>query len=206
MLVAVIVVVLMGILIALVKSEENNNKLSEEKNIECEVLNHDDKSNDKEHSEKEKYVFDKVFHVAGISFREKQLKELINLLLEKGKLQKFNGFTNKDIKENYESLSIYEGQFLNGLLFKNYKYNNKDAIKILVEESEKQLEVGNVPKEIVNQLIKYIENDNYIIDAEYEIVGGMTKHVDYDEENDKEVINTVNLNYGIIVYIKIKEK
>ena len=38
-----------------------------------------------------------TFHVAGIAFHDKELKEVIKSLLDNGKLKKFCGFTNKDL-------------------------------------------------------------------------------------------------------------
>lgn len=147
------------------------------------------------------------FHVAGISFHEDELKKLIKVLLNDEAIEKFDGMTNSEIKEYGESVSIYENQYIGGVKLEAYEYKGKDAIRVLVKDTQDNYyEVGNVPKEYIERAADLLTDDTIeFTHAEYEIVGGKTKHVDFDDDDKPEIVEN-EVNYGICVLIYYKKK
>lgn len=140
------------------------------------------------------------FHVAGITYHDKELKKVINSLLEDGQLEKYQGFTNKDLIDfNMSDLSIYEDQLLNGVQIESYMYDGMEAFKVSIADAKgNYYEIGNVPRHDIRSVKQLLNNMQSIIKVEYEIVGGKRKNVEYD---DKPYVEEETLNYGVIVYI-----
>lgn len=143
-----------------------------------------------------------TFHVAGIAFHDKELKAVIKSLLENNKLKKYCGFTNKDLIDNNMDLSIYGNQYLKGVQFEQYNYKGSLALKVLIADATGKLyDIGNVPRKEIPYVQTFLNNMHTISKVEYEIVGGKTKNVKYDMDEDKDYIETVDLNYGVVIYI-----
>lgn len=147
------------------------------------------------------------FNVAGISFHEDELEKLIKVLLKDGAIEKYDGMTNSEIKEGGETVCIYENQYIGGVKLEAYEFKGKDAIRVLVKDTqEKYYEVGNVPKEYIERVADLLtDNTIEFTHAEYEIVGGKTKYVEYDEDDKPELIED-EVNYGVCVLLYYKKK
>lgn len=149
--------------------------------------------------EADKIVEDKVytFNVAGISYHYDELEKIIRSLLKECVIEKFDGYTNRDLIEMQENMMIYEHQYIKGCKLEPYTYNNKDAIRILLPDYKgKWYDVGNVPKKELNKVIDILNNYT-ITNIEFCIVGGKIKYV-----NDDNTITEDELNYGVEIYIK----
>lgn len=154
--------------------------------------------------EAESIVKDKVysFKVAGISYHYDELEKLIRSLLKDGVIEKFNGYTNKDIIEDGDGFTIYEHQYIKGGKLEPYEYEGKDAIKILLPDyNEKWYELGNVPKKDLKQVIEIL--DKNIVNIEFEITGGKAKYV--NDDDNKPYIVEKEYDYGVNIYITYKD-
>ena len=142
------------------------------------------------------------FPVAGISFHDKELKKIIKNNLELGRLQKFCGFSNRDLIDFGYTLDIFETQHLEGVHLEVCKYNGKDAIKVLIDDTTgNYLEVGYVPNNHLKQMIEVY--DKIIYNITYEILGGSRKTPSIDDLG-KDIVETEKLNYGIIIRVYYK--
>lgn len=142
------------------------------------------------------------FPVAGVSFHDKELKKIINNNLKIGKLEKFKGFTNRDLIDNGLTLDIYECQPLDGVKLEMYKYNGKDAIKVLLDDTTgNYIEIGSVPNNHLQKMLEILNKE--IIKISFEIMGGIRKTPTIDDD-DKDIVETENLNYGVLIMIDYK--
>lgn len=148
-----------------------------------------------------------AFNVAGITFHDDELEKLIKILLKDGAIEKWNGMTNADIKEYGDTVCIYANQYIGGVKLETYEFKGKDAIRVLVKDTQdKYHEVGNVPKEYIQRASDLLTDDTIeFTHAEYEIVGGQAKYVDFDDD-DKPQISEGEVNFGISIYIYYKKK
>ena len=147
------------------------------------------------------------FHVAGISFHDDEVNKLIKVLLKDGAIEKYDGMTNSEIKEYGDSVSIYENQYIGGVKLEGYEYKGKDAIRVLVKDTQDQYyDVGNVPEEYIERVSDLLTDETIeFTNAEYEIVGGKTKYIEYDDDDKPELVED-ELNYGICILIYYKKK
>ena len=140
------------------------------------------------------------FHVAGVTFHEDEIKKIIKNNLDSGKLVPFKNYDQESVLKEGENISIYSGQILDDVKLQKYLFKNENAIRVLINDGKgNYIEVGNVPKSEIDGILPYADNSSLKI--QYEIVGGKTKCLSFDK-NDDEYIDTENLKYGIIIYIK----
>ena len=131
---------------------------------------------------------------------KKKKKKIIKNNLDSGKLVPFKYFNEDSVLDEGENISIYAGQILDDVKLQKYLFKNENAIRVLINDGTgNYIEVGNVPKSEIDNILPYVDNTSLKI--KYEIVGGKTKCLDFDK-NDNKCIETENLNYGIIIYIK----
>ena len=139
------------------------------------------------------------FKVAGISNYYNNLEKIIRSLLNQGILEKFDGYTNKEIIEYDAGMTIFEHQFIKGAKLEPYSYKEKDAIKILLPDyNDKWYEIGSVPKKDLNQVIELLNKDK-ITNIEFVITGGEAKYI--NDDVDKPYIVEKEYDYGILIYI-----
>ena len=142
------------------------------------------------------------FPVAGISFHDKELKKIIKNNLDQGKLEKFKGLSNRDIIDFGYELDIYETQLLDGVTLEKYLFNGKNAIKVLIDDTTgNYLEIGSVPNNHLNAILEILNRQ--ITKLEYEITGGVRKTPTLND-NGRDIIDTQNLNYGMVIHIYYK--
>lgn len=151
------------------------------------------------------YVYATNFHVVGITFenRTSNLKKIIKNHFDNDLIEKYDGMKPKEIKESYEKVGEYENQYLSDTILKPYKYQDEDAIRVKVNNlNGEYLDVGNVPKEEVKELIPYLNNEKYRINISSKIVGG--KYKEWDDVNEEWIYD--ELNYGIEMTITVYNK
>jgi len=139
-------------------------------------------------------------YVAGSSFYQKEIKELLK---NHCYYERYNGYTNSDIKENGDGYIEWEipSDTCNhcNVEFIEEPDNefDKNAIKVLIEN----IHVGYIPKKYIKRF-KNISND--IILTTLEIHGGKYKEVEYDYDSDKNMISTNSKNLSFEIYVKYK--
>lgn len=142
-----------------------------------------------------------TFKVAGISFHYKELDKIIKSLLDEGVIEKYCGYTNKDILESGEGMTIFQYQYVKGVKLDPYTYEGKDAIKVILPDYKgKWYEVGNVPKKNLKDVIDLLNNQEKITNIEFTISGGAAKYVNEDED-DKPYLVDKEYEYGVNIHI-----
>lgn len=151
------------------------------------------------------------FKVKGTSFnnedgksRQKIIQEVLKTYLENDYIEKeefYGGNTNKEIEEYDLYVSKYEDIPFSAKLKKD-KYKNEDCIAVyLLDYNNNEFQIGNVPKELVKEVMTYIKEQELNVTAN--ILGKEYKKYDFDE--DKVIIEKVD-SYGISINLPKKEK
>ena len=151
---------------------------------------------------KEEILYDKQLRIAGTSFHQKELIEVATNGMKYDYIEPYDGLSTKEIKiEGDKVWQIADSRF-KSIHLEPYQYKGDDAIKFYVNNYLNEfIEVGNIPKEEVQELLPLL-NDNYNISADAYFVGGKYKEYDLYEEKMK----TEELNIGIRLNIRIKRK
>ncbi len=151
-------------------------------------------------------LYHKTIKVVGVTFNKHPKN--INKIIENGiyykEFKKFKGLKDKDLLKENKNLIEFNNVELSDVYLEAYKYNNEDAIKVLINNfDDEYLEVGNIPKKEVPFLLPFINNKSNIIINAY-LSGGNLKNVIHDDKKD--YIKTEKLNIGISLDIIVKEK
>jgi hypothetical protein len=163
--------------------EDNKKKMSKNKSIK-----------------KEKIIYNRRINVAGISNYYDVIKDIIKSGTERGIYTRFKGYTLKDFKNTTESIGEVAEVETNTINLEIYEYNNKPAIKVLLEgEHGKFYEIGSIPKKELKELLPYIGSKKLKVKGFF--VGGLYRK--YDQEQ-KGFIDT-EYELGIELLITIKE-
>lgn len=148
------------------------------------------------------FLYQKRIKVVGVTFdnHPKNIHKIIKNGLYYKELKRYKGLKDKDLLKQDLSLKEFNREPLSDVLLKSYKYENEDAIKILINDfDDNYLEVGNIPKEEVSNLLPLLTNNNEIIINAY-LTGGNSKNI---LDN---ALQIEELNIGISLDIIIKEK
>lgn len=137
-----------------------------------------------------------TFRVAGISMGDiqKNIKSMVKEEKEYG--DQYDGLTNKDILEMYsEGDKIYEVN-INGtseiqLMPEPENKYDPNAIKVIHAEIG---HIGYVPAVECEKVKKVLSKDYSI---EWKLIGGKYKYIEYDYDNDKDVVRIQNDTYGV---------
>lgn len=170
------------------RKKENNSEELERKNI----------------IQEKKIVYNKEIKIAGTSFHQKELQQIVRKGLNEHYITPYNGLNTKELKESNNKVGQIEFEKLKSINLQPYNFKNEIAIKLLVNDYlDNYIEVGNIPKEEVNNLLPFIEQqENYNFNVDGYFVGGKYKQFDLFEEK----MITEELNIGIHLKIKISEK
>ena len=139
-------------------------------------------------------------YVAGTSYRQNNIKIIIKKMLEIEEFDKYENLSNKEILD-YGS-TVYEYPVFNipTVKLEHEPTNEYDpnAIKVLVEVGENESHhIGYIPSEELDLVNDWLnEGLSYYV----EIKGGKYKEVEYDLEQDKEIVSTINSNYRADLY------
>ncbi len=151
-------------------------------------------------------LYKKRVKVVGVTFNPhpKNIHKIIKNGLYYHEIKQYNGYKDKDLVKNDLSLKEFNYEILSDVTLIPYKFKDEDAIKVLINDYENDdLEVGNIPKKEVNNLLPYLNKNNDIIINAY-LCGGNLKDIIHDHKKD--YIITKELNIGITLDIIIKEK
>lgn len=151
-------------------------------------------------------LYHKNVKVVGVTFEThpKNIKKIIENGIYYQEFKKYKGHKDKEILKENKNIIEFNNEELSDCLLEAYKYNGEDAIKVLINDFEDEyLEVGNIPKEEVPELLPYLkEKKNLIINAY--LTGGNLKTI--KEGPKKDYVETEKLNIGISLDIIVKEK
>lgn len=151
-------------------------------------------------------LYHKNVKVVGVTFEHhpKNIKKIIENGIYYKEFKKYKGQKDKEILKENKNIIEFNNVELSDCLLEAYKYNSEDAIKVLINDFEDEyLEVGNIPKEEVPELLPYLkEKKNLIINAY--LTGGNLKTI--KEGPKKDYVETEKLNIGISLDIIVKEK
>lgn len=116
----------------------------------------------------------------------------------------FNGYTNKEIKEDDLSVSEYEGMHFPFKLLQS-KFDNEDCVEVyFIEDNKKETHIGYAPKNYVNELIEWFTKENVTHTMNMKIIGGKKKFVVETENDVGDIVDKVvtdELNYGAVISI-----
>lgn len=153
-----------------------------------------------------KILYNKTIKVVGVTFENhpKNINKIIKNGIYYKELKRYSGIKDKDILKEELSIKEYNHEVLGDTILNPYTYNGEDAIKVLINDfDDNYLEVGNIPKEEVSNLLPFLDNKNNIIIIAY-MTGGNLKNIIH--ENNKDYIAIEELNIGISLDIIITEK
>lgn len=151
----------------------------------------------------EEIIYLTVFNVSGISFREKEVRQLLKSMSEYN--SPYYGLTGKNLKDEIKENGIvykYDGWVASSLSFESEPNNEFDshAVKIFVDD----IHIGYIPKKEAKRVFDLIENNNqYKFIAQLSIVGGDSKIID-DDTNRIETIENDNIGFEIVLKV-VKE-
>ncbi len=151
-------------------------------------------------------LYNKNIKVVGVTFdnHPKNIKKIIDNGIYYKMFKKYKGHKDKEILKENKNIIEFNNEELSDCLLEAYKYNNEDAIKVLINDFEDDyLEVGNIPKEEVPELLHYLKEKNNLIINAY-LTGGNLKII--KEGPKKDYVETEKLNIGISLDIIVKEK
>lgn len=151
-------------------------------------------------------LYSKTIKVVGVTFENhpKNINKIIKNGMYYKVLKKYSGYKDKELMKEQISMKEYNHECLSDVLLKPYKYNNEDAIKVLINDfDDNYLEVGNIPANEVNNLLPFLNNQYDILIDAY-LSGGNLKNILHDPKKD--YIEIEKLNIGISLDIIIKEK
>lgn len=140
---------------------------------------------------------EQTFPIVGVVYKNdagKEIQKILKSELSKASDEKYQGMTNKDIKEDCsydERIYEYEDIDLYGL-FEFTDYEGSPAIKVCIDELSGPVHIGWIPKEKVSRVMELIDGRSYAV--QIHIYGGKYKYLDMDE-NDKDVVLTDETDY-----------
>lgn len=150
------------------------------------------------------------FNVAGITYenRQDEISKMINSALKYNYISKYDGMTNKEIKEYGDTVFEANNVHFDDIKLINTKYENKDAIEVHVQDicdNNKYIMVGYVPKKSIKELSDFLKFKDEHPEYKYKqficLTGGKGKTIDEFGE-----IQDIDLNYGINVTFHLYEK
>lgn len=146
------------------------------------------------------------FNVSGITFEDRQdkIKKSLRNAFSNEILYKYNGKTNKEIKDWGDTVFEADDVLVDGLTLIPTKYNGKDAIEVHIEDftdNDIDIMVGYVPQKNIKEVLQYLdikkEHPEYKVIQDGFIRGGKGKSPREDG------IEEVELNYGIEVSLAL---
>ncbi|MFA9560357.1 HIRAN domain-containing protein [Evansella sp. AB-rgal1] len=154
------------------------------------------------------------FNVAGVTAKNENKQDIQKLLKQQGKIYAkenqidfYGGYKNKEIIEDNIEISEFEDLvfYKDELSFIPEPTNEYDsnAIKIFIKYSELPVHIGYVPNDKNVELKNILDNEDVRrIEARY--VGGKIKSVEYDSDEDKDIIVTEEITLGIEIKVFYK--
>lgn len=153
-----------------------------------------------------KIIYNKTVKVVGVTFEPhpKNINKIIKNGLYYKELKRYDGLKDKEILKKDITLKEFNGEILGEVLLKPYKYENEDAIMVLINDfDDNYLEVGSIPKDEVKALLPFLSKKENIIISAY-LTGGNLKNIIHNDKKD--YIEIQELNIGISLDIIVKEK
>jgi hypothetical protein len=155
------------------------------------------------------------FKVAGVTAKNEGKQDIQKLLRKQGKLyaeengyQLYGGYKNKEIiEDNLEVVEFEELSFTqHEISFVPEPTNEYDsnAIKVYIKYDDVPVHIGYVPKKD-NVELKGILDEEDVRRFEARYVGGKIKSVDYDEEEDKDIVVIEELTLGVEIKVFYKK-
>lgn len=153
-----------------------------------------------------KTLYNKTVKIVGVTFSNHPKN--INKIIENGiyykMFKRYSGLKDKELLKENINIKEFNREELSDVLLESYKYEGKDAIKVLINDfDDNYLEVGNIPALEVDNLLPYINKKNNLLVTAY-LTGGNLKNIIHDEY--KNYIEIEKLNIGISLDIIVKEK
>lgn len=153
-----------------------------------------------------KILYNKTIKVVGVTFDNHPKN--INKIIENGiyykMFKRYSGYKDKELLRENINVKEFNSEELSDVLLETYKYNGEDAIRVLINDfDDNYLEVGNIPKDEVNNLLPFLNNKNNLLVTAY-LTGGNLKNIIHNEYKD--YIEIEKLNIGIALDIIVKEK
>jgi hypothetical protein len=155
------------------------------------------------------------FNVAGVTAKNEDKKDIQKLLRQQGKLylkenylDLFGGYKNREIIEDDLEVAEFED-----LLFAQQEISfvpeptneyDSNAIKVYIKYEDVPVHIGYVPKK-VNVELKRILDEEDVRRFEARYVGGKIKSVDYDDEEDKDIVVIEELTLGVEIKVFYKK-
>lgn len=146
------------------------------------------------------------FNVSGITFEDRQekIKKSLRNAFSNEILYKYNGKTNKEIKDWGDTVFEADDVLVDGLTLIPTKYNGKDAIEVHIADftdNDIDIMVGYVPQKNIKEVLQYLdtkkEHPEYKVIQDGFIRGGKGKS---PREGG---IEDIELNYGIEVSLAL---
>lgn len=131
--------------------------------------------------------------VAGTSFRQKEISSFLKPLFSSGELWKYEGVTNKEMKESYGD-EFYEltqeEDFVADLINETDNEFNSKAIAVSLDG----IKFGYLPEDFLEFYYNQIDNNNVITNSVVAIKGGPYKLVQHNDMGN-EVVRTLKKDY-----------
>lgn len=146
------------------------------------------------------------FNVSGITFEDRQdkIKKSLRNAFSNEILYKYNGKTNKEIKDWGDTVFEADDVLVDELKLIPTKYNGKDAIEVHIADftdNDIDIMVGYVPQKNIKEVLQYLdikkEHPEYKVIQDGFIRGGKGKSPREDGIED------IELNYGIEVSLAL---
>lgn len=186
--------------------KEKFSNLSQNINVEPDVLSYKEKNT-------------KEYKIAGVTFEnengkdiQKEIKKILREYISEGLIDKedmYGGYTNSEIKEMDIEVSQFEDISFNAIL-KEATFENQPCVKVYMERADKNTytHVGYIPKRYnqIQEVIGILHN-NSDINLELYVVGGKIKQCETEIDDDYEekiTIETIELDYGLRLYVEYK--
>lgn len=159
-------------------------------------------------------VYSMDFKVAGITLLnkdgkdpQKEIKRILQEYKRTGFIDEedlFEGYSNREIKEEGIEVSEYKGVYLPVKIISS-KFENEDCFEVyLIEDNKQETHIGYMPKNLVNEAIKWFSKEGIKTKIKLQITGGKVKFVDEVENQNGDYIEKVvtdERNYGGVVYL-----
>ena len=153
------------------------------------------------------------FKVKGMTFKNEEGKDIQSLIkkelreLQDNDLieEKYEGYTNSEIKEMDLNVQEYSDVSFNVKVQEDI-FEGKTCVKIYIEKNDgNYIHVGYLPQKLLKQYMQLKEGSNKITGIA-ELIGGRYKHCRYyeDDYEEKAEIETVNLDYGLLVKLYLR--
>ena len=155
------------------------------------------------------------FNVAGVTAKNEQNKDIQKLLRQQGKLyakengyESYGGYKNKEIIEDDLEVAEFEDLYFSQdeISFVPEPTNEYEpnAIKVFITYDEVPIHIGYVPKKNNVELKNILDNED-VRRIEGRYVGGKIKSLDYDDDEDKDIVVIEELTLGVNIQLFIKK-